>query len=44
MNFFFLVISTQADIHSFGRMTSLTHSFSGDGIQILYIPLFFQEH
>lgn len=41
--YFFLVISTQTDIRNFGRMTSLTRSFSGDGIQILYIPLFFQE-
>lgn len=40
---FFSVISTQTDIRNFGRMTSLTRSFSGDGIQILYIPLFFQE-
>lgn len=42
-HFFFWVISTQTDIHSFGRLTSLTRSFSGDGIQILYMPLFFQE-
>lgn len=37
------VISTQTDPYSFGRMTSLTRSFFGEGIQILYIPLFFQE-
>lgn len=38
------VISTEKHIYSKLWMTALTSSFSGDGIQILYIPLLFQEY
>lgn len=38
------VISTEKHISSKLWMTALTSSFSGDGIQILYIPLLFQEY